>query len=1276
MANSKKAFFLISLFIFLFFGSETFAAACNKPPDWNTAGICALQIDYEDYTGGSNLDGCYYAIESGSSPTCPSNGTWDTACDCSGLASITCPVDVPIGSGGGCDTNGAGACKICSKAVDTAGNVGYGEQVLNIDFEAPVTSIQCDGTDCVSGWYNSETGIDITLSCLDSDSGCDEIYYCFDTSNNCSPSTLYTGVLNLNAEGINYIRYYSIDIAGNNEAVKSQTIKLDKNDLSGTLTISPTTVQIGSLFTVSVDSQDSLSGVNYIYLYREGSQVASYSDCNGSSSCSYSWDRTEPAEGTYYYQALIYDVAGNFVFTPPEYVTVIPLDNTPPALVSWVPENRTCTNANTDISVTVQYADADTGLAETRYCWTTSASCSPATLFAAPDGGTTTQSATGSWTLCVKATDQAVPANTVTECKGTYVVDKIPPATPTFNPSSRTWSNQDATVTVTYTDNICNIDYTRHCWTESASCEPGTTAASTFTNGAAITQTNPGDWTLCTRARDGAGNWKDPECSGPYQIDKQGPTVGAISPTACQVGVATNFSAQVSDNIEVADSGCWLYVDGANVGSMDSALPCLDCTVSRSHTFAATGEYSLYALCEDTAGNLGAGPPVTVTVTEYAPLICDIDVPGSGTVNQWIEINVSGSQGLITGVRFASDNNLNGTSDGNWDPPSPNYYNWSTSSGNWNGNSKTMKWSFANQGEYEVWAEITDGEHISQCYEKTLILQCYPGQTTICAPQGCSHTIICQLDGTWPACPEDECTRFTEDDSSCPLCPEDRCIGLDWFDYPYYDTTNRSHGDCDNECQCDIGTGTGQPCEPSIDIGSENCSDPDNENCSNNIDDNGDGLIDCQDPDCPSIITCNTCEHPECNAFGNYDWTCQSDPAGTDCGDCRECDGSSNCLYLCSGNESSCECLYDTCTDCSNYYDGSCGYQGLCHCGPLEKPTWGCLSGQCSCVCNFDSSCQDEPPDDYPDDYPEVIIDPPSQEGDPGDEVSYEVTIINPNDEEETYNLTPSVPSDWSYSIDETTVTISPGGSENVELRVTPPADVSSGEYEISVTAQNEKSGTGYAEYVIPNQPPDKPSPVGGGETWNNCSYEVSIPTFHWTYNDPENDPQTYTEIIVYGETTLNETISCSSSPCESYTPSINWIKNNLNWGQTYSWQVRVRDNQNNWSEWSDPNSFTMPLHAYPSVDFLYLPEKPDTEDIVNFTDDTTFYGGASGSSWTWDFGDDNIGFGETTQHSYTDPGTYNVILEACDTNSYCCPGSRNITISVPLPGWEEISPF
>ena len=121
---------------------------------------------------------------------------------------------------------------------------------------------------------------------------------------------------------------------------------------------------------------------------------------------------------------------------------------------------------------------------------------------------------------------------------------------------------------------------------------------------------------------------------------------------------------------------------------------------------------------------------------------------------------------------------------------------------------------------------------------------CTPDEETSCiSPQGCSHTIVCQGDGTWPSCPTDTCTiGSTQDcgdsggtqtcsdscvwgectdegecssDSDCS-CPPDTCSVPDYYDYPDF-------GSCVSY-SCSIGSGSGEPCEPTISYNDARCN--------------------------------------------------------------------------------------------------------------------------------------------------------------------------------------------------------------------------------------------------------------------------------------------------------------------------------------------------------------------------------------------------------------------------------------------------------------------
>jgi hypothetical protein len=183
-------------------------------------------------------------------------------------------------------------------------------------------------------------------------------------------------------------------------------------------------------------------------------------------------------------------------------------------------------------------------------------------------------------------------------------------------------------------------------------------------------------------------------------------------------------------------------------------------------------------------------------------------------------------------------------------------------------------------------------------------------------------------------------------------------------------------------------------------------------------------------------------------------------------------------------------------------------------------------------------------------------------------------TLDNPNIAQPTFTA-PFVPNDTNYTC---------------TLTVTDDSTGLSGFDDMIVLVKDIVSG------------PDKPK---GEEVWDHCSIQgLSIPIFEWNYSDPNDNPQSAFQLRVYGEDTLDTgELSCASTSCTSYHPPSEWINDNLEWGESYIWEVRVRNDQGAWSQWSDFESFTMPLHAYPWPDFIHEPPIPSIGEEVVFTD-------------------------------------------------------------------------
>lgn len=224
---------------------------------------------------------------------------------------------------------GEGVNTVQFKSTDRKGNVEEAKFVtVKMDKTAPTTTVSPLG----GGWHN--TDVSLTLEASDGLSRVAKTEYQINDGN----WQTYQGPFDITAEGENVVNYRSIDYAGNVEAVKNVTVKIDKTAPILNVSFNPSvlTDRNHKLIPIkaTVNGQDTLSGIDKIELV----SIESNQPDNGKGDGNTVNDIQEASFGTFDTEFLLraersgsgdriytitykaYDQAGNFVIKSQEII--------------------------------------------------------------------------------------------------------------------------------------------------------------------------------------------------------------------------------------------------------------------------------------------------------------------------------------------------------------------------------------------------------------------------------------------------------------------------------------------------------------------------------------------------------------------------------------------------------------------------------------------------------------------------------------------------------------------------------------------------------------------------------------------------------------------------------------------------------------------------------------------------------------------------------------------------------------------------------------------
>jgi len=428
---------------------------------------------------------------------------------------------------GGCATepSGQGASLSCSEQSVAAGTWYYSVQPKLDDWagqESPRASVTVAQVDTIApvttdnaptGW--SKTDVTVTLTATDEGgSGIANTYY---TTNGTDPTTSSaTGTsITITTEGTTTLKYRSTDVAGNLEAVKTATIRIDKT--APVTTDNAPANWVNSNVTVTLTPADGTdrSGVNTTYYTTNGADPTT-SSATGTSI-------TITTEGTTTLKYRSIDVAGNLEAVK---TATIRIDKTAPVTTDNAPSGW----SKADVTVALSRSDAHSGATHTYY--TTNGS-DPST--SSPQGMSVTISTEGTTTLKYRSIDAA--GNLEAVKSATVRIDKTNPSSATLNTIPQYIRNGFA-LTGSGADThsgVGSIEYLYCNTTTGASCSPSTsigtsTAAAQGFVWAWLSQPADGTYRVVARVHDNAGNHRDSAVAQTV-IDNTAPTASSIGST-------------------------------------------------------------------------------------------------------------------------------------------------------------------------------------------------------------------------------------------------------------------------------------------------------------------------------------------------------------------------------------------------------------------------------------------------------------------------------------------------------------------------------------------------------------------------------------------------------------------------------------------------------------------------------------------------------------------------------------------------------------------------
>ncbi|MEI6731384.1 MAG: hypothetical protein WCK90_01755, partial [archaeon] len=590
----------------------------------------------------------------------------------------TCPV---VGVIANCSINDVSSQGFYTRYIscqDSLGNSQTASDNLDVsfylDYTKPTTSDNSVSTVKVPVYS-------VTLNESDNVDSDPTSYYCTSSTAGCSPTTPidHLGLISYTSanRGANYLRYYSVDDAGNSQTIVNKTININQLSVFTSASDNAVTILGGTTVTITSVSSDSDAGQT-MKLYVCNSSAANFSGCAAGTYCTATGTSnlgcgfaSESDSATHTWYAYLFDALNESASADPltgTYTT----DVTPPTVIINLPSNASSSSSTTQIlqanvnEVPVAVTYSLDGAANVSMTNSSSALSWTSTLSGL---------SIATHTVVVSANDTfGNEANSRVVFTITAVPDTTAPVITVLSPVNASYTGTSVLVNISGNENLSWAGYKLNSGNLTTLGNVSTTAWNST-----IAASQESINTIIIFANDTSNNQANTTLV--FYTDSRAPRYSSVSASPSPANVSQNVNCSIVWNDGFALNSVMI---GENaLGSYENHTIPLTGNGSASYLISGSkltnpGNYNCFFYATDAAGNTNS-TSTSFRVNDVTAPVITITSPSNATYNQQnITVSITTNENLTSAwysLNGAANVSLGNTSTTSWNGTLTNLLN-------------------------------------------------------------------------------------------------------------------------------------------------------------------------------------------------------------------------------------------------------------------------------------------------------------------------------------------------------------------------------------------------------------------------------------------------------------------------------------------------------------------------------------------------------------------------------------------------------------------------